>query len=602
MTREDRPGDADDGDRDGDGRDAARAGGAGSPLRRLVRWLAGSARGSEIVATDPVVGGGVDPDGPLVPGWQVAKVWLVVAARWIRHSARTTAAWAGRRRRTRRGRALLAGLLALLVALPTGLTLGLLTLRDGRAGGGPGGSRGPQVMRIGVMAPLSGDLGNIGGSVRDAVALAVDESNKSEAIPGWKAELVAKDDLSRPDGGAAAAEAFAEDSALVGVVGPLSSNVARIAVPVLDAGGIPVVSPSNGEPELTAQDEPPYIRKRPYDRYFRLSGSDAVQAKAGADYAVHVRHRTKIIVVDGGPFYGDTLAGRFASYAIAAGAEVLTTYQVKGDGADGKEVQEVAEGIQEFNPDLVYTSTGYLFASALRQRMADEAISVQILGTDAMLSARYLDSAGEAAEGDLATDLAVPLSRLPAAGAFADEYLKRWGPVVGGPEQPAVPDKKTGSPTPTPSAGAAGSAAPPGAGSARPGGSDGQDRDGQGMNTPGGSGSSAPGARVSGEDGSGRGDEPLAVTGQEADMIPALAAYAYDSARALLRAAAVVLPGRVAVDDATRAAIAAQIARGSFAGVTGQVAFDAFGDRRDPAAVIYAIVNGRFVPTVIPAR
>ncbi|ONH32048.1 ABC transporter substrate-binding protein [Pseudofrankia asymbiotica] len=495
------------------------------------------------------------------------------------------------RRRTRRGQALLAGLLALLVALPTGLTLGLLTLRDGRAGGGAGGSRGPQVMRIGVMAPLSGDLGNIGGSVRDAVTLAVDEFNKSEAIPGWKVELVAENDLSRPDGGAAAAEAFAKDSALVGVVGPLSSNVARIAVPVLDAAGVPVISPSNGDPALTAQDEPPYARKRPYDRYFRLSGSDAVQARAGADYAVRVLHLTKIIVVDGGPSYGDTLAGRFASYALAAGAEVLTTYQVKGADADGKEVQEVAEGIQEFNPDLVYTSTGYLFASALRQRMADEAISVRILGTDAMLSARYLDSAGGAAEGDLATDLAVPLSRLP-AGAFATEYLKRWGPVAGGPEQPAIPDKKTGSPTPTPTDGATGPAAPPG----------GPIRDGQGTNTPGGSGSSAPGAVVPGDNGSGRGDEPSAVTGQEADMIPALAAYAYDSARALLRAAAVVLPGRVAVDDATRAAITAQIARGSFAGVTGQVAFDIFGDRRDPSAVIYAIVNGRFVPTVIPAK
>ncbi|OHV36495.1 ABC transporter substrate-binding protein [Pseudofrankia sp. EUN1h] len=517
-----------------------------------------------------------------------------------------TGAWVGRRGRTRRGRAALAGLLALLVALPTGLTLGLLTLRDGGgADGGPGGSRGPLVLRLGVMAPLSGDLGNIGGAVRDAVTLAVDEVNKDQAIPGWKVELVAKDDLSRPDGGAAAAEAFGKESSLIGVVGPLSSNVARIAVPVLDAAGVPVVSPSNSAPELTAQDEPARTRKRPYDRYFRLSGSDALQAKAGADYAVHTLRRTRIIVVDGGPSYGDTLAGRFASYALAAGAQVLTTYQVKGDGADGKEVQEVAEGIQELSPDLVYTTTGYLFASALRQRLADEAISVPLMGTDAMLSARYLDSAGEAAEGDLATDLAVPLSRLPAAGAFAAEYLKRWGPVVGGPEQPAIPDKKSASPTPSsPSAGPSGSVALPGAGAPRPGGSGEQGGGGQGLGTAGtprADDSGADGAGA-GADGSGRGDEPPAVTDQEADMIPALAAYAYDSARALLRAAAVVLPGRAAIDDATRAAIAAQIARGSFAGVTGQVAFDAFGDRRDPPAVIYAIANGRFVPTVLPAR
>ena len=556
----------------------------------MVRWLAGGGRGGEIVASDPVVGGGVDPDGPLVPGWQIAKVWLATAWRWVGRQARATAAWVGRQRGTRRGRALLAGVLALLVALPTGLTLGLLELRDGRGGGGSPG--GPWVARLGVMAPLSDDLGNIGDAVRNAVALAVDEYNKSEAIPGWKVELVAKDDLSRPDGGAAAAEAFSKDSSLIGVVGPLSSTVARIALPVLDAGGVPVVSPSNSAPELTAQDEPAPGRKRPYDRYFRLSGSDSLQAEVGADYAVHTRGRTRILVVDGGPRFGDTLAGRFANYAVGAGAQVLTTYQVAGDGADGDEIQEVLEGIRELRPDLIYTTTGYLFASALRQRMAAEDLTVPLMGTDAMLSARYLDSAGEAAEGDVATDLAVPLSRLPAAGAFAADYLKRWGPVAGGPEQPATPDKVTESPAATPTSAppdAAGSTAAPGAGPAtvipQAGGSDAGASDVPDV------------AGVPGD-----GDEPPATAGQEADMIPALAAYAYDSARALLRAAAAVLPGRVAIDDATRAAIATQVARGSFAGVTGQVAFDAFGDRRAPSAVIYTIRDRRFVPMIIPAE
>lgn len=599
MTRENGPDPADDGDRGGD-----RSGGAGpaarrpavsagSSLRRAAHWLAGSARGGEIVASDPVVGGGLDPDGPLVPGWHAAKLGLARAARWLRGAAGATPGWVGRRRRSPRGRALLAGLLALLIAIPTGLTLGLLTLRDRGAGDGPGGTHGPLVLRLGVMAPLSGDLGNIGGAVRNAVTLAVDEANKTEAIPGWKVELVAKDDLARPDGGAAAAETFTEDAAVIGVVGPLSSSVARIAVPILDAGGIPVVSPSNSAPELTAQDEPVGVRKRPYDRYFRLSGTDALQARVGADYAVRTLHRTRIVVIDGGPSYGDTLAGRFTSDAIGAGAQVLTTYQVQGAGAAGKEVQEVAQGIKALGPDLVYTTTGYGFASALRQRLADEAVTVPLLGTDAMLSARYLDSAGATAEGDAATDLAVPLSRLPTAGAFAADYLKRWGPVAGGPEQPAVPDKKTDAPSATPSTGVPTAA---GSGDRR-----GQSRDDHGPDATAAGGGTAPAAAGTPAGDGSRGDEPRAATDEDADMIPALAAYAYDAARALLRAAAVVLPGRVAVDDATRAAIAGQIARGSFVGVTGEIAFDAFGDRRDPPAVIYTIADRRFVPTVVPA-
>jgi ABC-type branched-subunit amino acid transport system substrate-binding protein len=92
------------------------------------------------------------------------------------------------------------------------------------------------------------------------------------------------------------------------------------------------------------------------------------------------------------------------------------------------------------------------------------------------------------------------------------------------------------------------------------------------------------------------------VTVGEAGTIPALAAYGYDAARALLRAAAAVLPGRLEVDDAARAGVAADIGRSSFAGVTGEVSFDAFGDRRDPRAVIYAVRDGRFVPVVVSGR
>jgi len=564
-----------------EGRDASVVGEQGAPVpvrglsrvRALGRWLAGGPN-SEIVASEPVIGGGADPHGPPMPGWEIAVAWLRAAAGWSRRAGRAVAGWVGRRRRTGRGRALLAGLAALLVAIPTGLAVGLVEVSRG-GGAGVSGAGGPRVLRLGVMAPLSGDLGNIGGAVRNGVALAVDEVNKSDAIPGWKVELVAKDDLSRPDGGAAAAEALADDSSLMGVVGPLSSTVARVALPILNAAGIPVVSPSNGDPELTAQDEPASTRTRPYSRYFRLEGTDALQARTGADYAVRTLDRARVVVVDGGPSYGPTLADRFAAAITADGGEVLATYQVNGDAASAAEVKQVGDGIAALSPDLVYTTTGYLFASALRKRMTADGLSALLLGTDAMVSARYLDSAGSAAEGDLATDVAVPISRLPAAGAFAAAYLDRWGPVLGGPEQPATPDKDTDSPTM--------SAVPPDTyplGSAPAGAV-------AGPSPP------AAGTNLSAQ------DEPSTATERPADMIPALAAYAYDAARALLRAAAVVLPGRLALDDATRGRIAAQVGRGSFAGVTGPVSFDAFGDRRDPAAVVYQVRDGRFVPLVI---
>nr|MDT0665996.1 hypothetical protein [Micromonospora sp. DSM 115978] len=75
-----------------------------------------------------------------------------------------------------------------------------------------------------------------------------------------------------------------------------------------------------------------------------------------------------------------------------------------------------------------------------------------------------------------------------------------------------------------------------------------------------------------------------------------VAAYAYDAARTVIRAAGVVLPGRPAVDEAARGAVVAAIAHGSFVGVTGRVAFDRWGDPFTAVATVYTVLDDRFVP------
>nr|MDT0665908.1 ABC transporter substrate-binding protein [Micromonospora sp. DSM 115978] len=187
-----------------------------------------------------------------------------LAARRCRHQASLLAgmvvAGVRVRSRTNRGRVLLGVMAVLLVGLPTAAGFGVAVL----VGVGDGGRPAPteRIAKIGLVVPLSGDLAEVGGAVRNAVQLAVEEANEAAAVPGWKLELVVYDDLSRPDGGAAAAVALAEDDAVVGVVGPLSSTVATVAVPTLDEAGIAVVSPSNTRAALTGHGDEP--RDRPF--------------------------------------------------------------------------------------------------------------------------------------------------------------------------------------------------------------------------------------------------------------------------------------------------------------------------------------------------
>ncbi|WP_052914939.1 branched-chain amino acid ABC transporter substrate-binding protein [Protofrankia coriariae] len=476
----------------------------------------------------------------------------------------------------------LAAVVAVTVALVAVLAVAL-------AGGPP--AHGPSAARartatLGLIAPLSADRTPVGAAVRNAVRLAVDEANAQGTIPGWKVRLSVQDDLSRPDGGARAAGTLAADQSLIGVVGPLSSTVAMVALPTLDAAGIAVVSPSNSQPELTgitssALLASPAARGRPYRTYFRLSGTDVLAARDAAEFAVRVIGRQRIAVVDGGPDFGTSLAQRFATEATRLGAAVTGTHRVDGSADDTTEVEQVARYLRIEAPDLVYVATGQAFAGKLREELAEHGPAVSILGSDGLFDPHYPEQARDTAEGDLVADLGAPLSALPAAGRFAAAYLDRW-PAESDSDSAGGGDPRSGEPH---------------------GGESGRDAPATGAPAGGGSTGGSPAAAGPAGDGQADGDghavvsaSPAVSPAPDVDVIPSVAAYAYDAAQALLRAAAGVLPGRDTVDEAARAAIVTAVGQGRFPGVTGDVGFDAWGDPLTSVVTVYEIRRQRFVP------
>ena len=89
------------------------------------------------------------------------------------------------------------------------------------------GQRG-KVAKIGVIAPLSGDLSALGLGIQNSVDLAIKQANESNTIPGWTLELAAQDDEAKPDVGKNAATKLAGDDDVVGVVGTLNSSVVAV--------------------------------------------------------------------------------------------------------------------------------------------------------------------------------------------------------------------------------------------------------------------------------------------------------------------------------------------------------------------------------------
>lgn len=82
---------------------------------------------------------------------------------------------------------------------------------DAGADAGGDTASGDKVIKIGLIAPLSGDLSALGLGMRNSVQLAVDQANESGELGDWTIEFVPEDDTAKPEVGAQVAAKMASD-------------------------------------------------------------------------------------------------------------------------------------------------------------------------------------------------------------------------------------------------------------------------------------------------------------------------------------------------------------------------------------------------------
>ena len=310
-----------------------------------------------------------------------------------------------------------------LVILTSILTTGALTLtacgsRDD-SGDGDSGDSGSTTLTIGVDAPLTGENSTTGLGIQYGAQIAVDDANKKNTVPGVKFKIKALDDKALPATGQQNATAFVGDKSVVGAVGPLNSGVAQTMLQVFSSADMVQISPANTNPELTMgknwQTEP----KRPYKTYFRTATTDALQGGFAADYAFNGLKKKNVFVVDDKQTYGAGLAKLFNEAFTKAGGKVVETDHVNtGD----KDFGALVSKIKASKADLVYYGGQYDESALITKQLKDAGVKIPLFGGDGMFASTYIETAGTASEGDLATAIGVPVDTLPGAKAFVETY------------------------------------------------------------------------------------------------------------------------------------------------------------------------------------
>ncbi|MFN2555489.1 MAG: branched-chain amino acid ABC transporter substrate-binding protein [Nitriliruptorales bacterium] len=301
--------------------------------------------------------------------------------------------------------------------IPALAVAGLLLAGCGGAGGGGAQSR-VKTVKIGLIAPLTGDLSAIGAGIRNGVDLAIRQANESGRIPGWEIVLDAQDDAAKPDIGAQAATKLASDRQVAGVVGTYNSSVAQQVQPILDRANIVMISPGNTNPTLTQGDDRANPR-RPYKTYFRVVTTDLVQGPFAANYASRDLGARTVAVIHDKKTYGQGIANEFGAQFERNGGRVLTTETINpGD----KDFSAVLSKIKSLNPQVIFYGGEYPEGSLISSQADQQGITAPVMGGDGIYDPTYIATAGPAAEGDLATSIGAPVRDLPSAQEFVRAY------------------------------------------------------------------------------------------------------------------------------------------------------------------------------------
>ena len=309
-----------------------------------------------------------------------------------------------------------------------------------QAGGTPAttGSGAPagNVIKIGIDLPISGADASIGVPTQYGAQLAVKQANAEHLVPGFTFDTYVLDDavngVHDPAQGAKNIQTFGADSAVLGVIGPFNSNVARAEIPLTNSLQLAQISPSNTNPTLTKGSDALAMRRDNPDKiaYFRVCTTDDIQGPAGATYEYSKLGARHAYIVDDNETYGKGVADQWEAQFRKLGGTVLGHDHItKGQ----QDFHALLTRIAATKPDIVFfggnTSTG---GGLFRKQMPDAGIGTLLYaGADGISDTQFLKDAGDTADNVYVTVASVNAAKLPAAQKFLADYQTEYNQAVG---------------------------------------------------------------------------------------------------------------------------------------------------------------------------
>ena len=280
-------------------------------------------------------------------------------------------------------------------------------------------------LKLGSLAPTTGDLASIGQNWPAAVQLAVDTINECGGVNEASVSLVNEDSQTDPSAGSTAMTKLAEVDGVAGVVGAFASSVSGAAVDVAVRNNVMMVSPGSTSPVFTER-----AQNNEFDGYWaRTAPPDTYQSQALAALA-EKQGFTDVSTVAINNDYGVGFEQQFVEAFKNRGGNIVgqaVRYDPKATTLDSE-----AKAAFENNPDgvaaVLYAETGsVLLKSAFENGyLAD----TTVLLTDGVYSEDFVRQVGMTADGK--SIIAGALGTVPGSdGQALEDFTALWNEKTG---------------------------------------------------------------------------------------------------------------------------------------------------------------------------
>jgi branched-chain amino acid transport system substrate-binding protein len=282
------------------------------------------------------------------------------------------------------------------VAAAAALTLSACGNKDSTGNDNTGGQAACG-QKIAFMGALTGPAAALGINAVNGVELAIEQYNAEHA--DCTVELLKSDSQSDPNQAPNVAKSIIDDSAVVGLVGPLFSGESKAADPLFDEAGLPMITASATNPGLSTNG---------WTTFHRLLGNDAVQGPAVAQALTDIVKADKIFVIDDASEYGKGLAD---AVKTSLGSKVIGSDTIQAGQTD---FSASATAVKASGADALVFGGYYPEASLLIKQVKATGWDGTFVVGDGVKDPEFVKVAKDAAEGTVMTCPCVPGETIPA--------------------------------------------------------------------------------------------------------------------------------------------------------------------------------------------